>query len=300
VVDSGDLFFNPRSATQDPDAARVRADVIARAYARMGAAAVNIGEIDLLGGVDFLNKLGRHGIPLVSANVRHASDDRHVFDRYLVTEEAGVRIAIVGVCQPHLYHTTPTAFRERIRLSDPMEAVKEVVEELRPRADVIILLSDLGIHADLRIAKLTSGIDFILGGHQGRYERWPRRENGTFVTQSYQKGMYVGRLRMTIEDPSAPFKNAGEAREIQYKIDAIDRRLRVAERAKRTRPSPSVSAALDKLLGEKAKLQQHMGTVRAATATGNRFEWFLDGVHRTVPEDREMAAWIKTAGIVKD
>ena len=94
MVDSGDLFFNPRSATQDPDAARVRADIIARAYARMGAAAVNIGEIDLLGGVDFLNKLGRHGIPLVSANVRHASDDRHVFDRYLVTEEA-VEIAIV-------------------------------------------------------------------------------------------------------------------------------------------------------------------------------------------------------------
>jgi len=299
VLDSGDLFFNPTQGPGDLDAARGRADVIARAYARMGAAAVNVGEMDLLGGLEFLTELGRHGVPLLSANV-YTSEGRPAFKRYVVTTEEGVRIAITGVCQPHLHYATPTAFRERIRLRDPIEAVNEVLAEIRTKADIIILLSDLGIEADRGVARQTSGIDFILGGHQGRYEKWPRQERDTFVVQSYRKGMYVGRLVMTVEDPKAPFKNLNEAKEIEYEINRLDPRIQKIEDVKKIRPSPSVNEALDRLLGQKAALQARLKTVRAATGEGTRFEWSLDGIHATVPEDQRVAAWIRKAGIEKD
>ncbi len=55
VVDSGDLFFK-FSSDSDGDKTLMKGKIIGRAYRQMGAAAVNVGCLDLLQGLDFLRR----------------------------------------------------------------------------------------------------------------------------------------------------------------------------------------------------------------------------------------------------
>jgi 2',3'-cyclic-nucleotide 2'-phosphodiesterase (5'-nucleotidase family) len=67
VVDSGDLFNEdeelPESVQQS---AKLKADVIAEIYKKIGIDAVNIGELDLVLGIGFLKELEKkHDFPFV-------------------------------------------------------------------------------------------------------------------------------------------------------------------------------------------------------------------------------------------
>ena len=62
VVDSGDLFFSPHSG-EAPERKLAKARLISRAYREMGAAAVNVGDMDLFRGLIFCGKKVRRASP---------------------------------------------------------------------------------------------------------------------------------------------------------------------------------------------------------------------------------------------
>ncbi len=78
-MDSGDLFFTAK-AKVDPEKASAKARLIGRAYRRMAAVAVNVGDLDLLQGLDFLRKEGSQGPPPVLANFLDPSERAPNFD----------------------------------------------------------------------------------------------------------------------------------------------------------------------------------------------------------------------------
>ena len=90
VVDSGDLFFDGRIREKShPDLAKAR--IISRAYRKMGAIALNVGDLDLLHGVEFLVQLANEGLPLISANLVNAKDSSTLFPPFRIHEAAGLR-----------------------------------------------------------------------------------------------------------------------------------------------------------------------------------------------------------------
>jgi 2',3'-cyclic-nucleotide 2'-phosphodiesterase (5'-nucleotidase family) len=299
VVDSGDLFFGAPRTPPDLKQALAKARLIARAYEYMGAVAVTVGERDLLHGLEFLRQVAGQGPPLISANLANPLQKQLIFHPYVIQEVAGVRIAFFGLTSP----PQPPSAKEvegKVIAENPMEAARKVVGDLKGKADLIILLSDLAWDQDIRVAQACPGIDFILGGPEGRATQWPYQEGETFIFQSYQKGMYAGKLTLTLETPGFPFQDEGKVERIQGQLNEIERRIIALQRAEATHPSQSLDSAIKRLDQQRHNLQEELQQVRKVSSTGNRFRWTLEPLSTSLPEDGEVLKWIKAAGITSD
>jgi len=97
VVDSGDLFFEKEIPEAVRNSAKLKARLISQIYGRIGCDAVNVGEQDLVLGVDFLRELeNTSSLPFTSANLTDAKD-RPLFKPYILKKIAGKTIGIFGV-----------------------------------------------------------------------------------------------------------------------------------------------------------------------------------------------------------
>jgi 2',3'-cyclic-nucleotide 2'-phosphodiesterase (5'-nucleotidase family) len=107
-------------------------------------------------------------------------------DPTAVVERAGERIGFVGVTDPQ----TPelSAGATDLVLTDPVAEVREVLPDLRERADHVVVLAHLREENEREIAAL-DGVDAILGGHihVERHER----VDGTLLLRPNANGEVV-------------------------------------------------------------------------------------------------------------
>ena len=306
MVDSGDLFFSFQNYSDSAKALK-KAQTIGRAYRHMGAAAVNVGCLDLLQGVDFLRQEYSQGLPLVSANLLDPSTKTPIFPPYIIKEVGGVRLAFFGLLPLELGAEIRPAIQRanegKILIADPVEAARETLRKIQGKADLVIGLSDLGLYKDQMVAKEVPGIHFILGGHEGRSTRKAVRAGMTHFFQSSYKGMYVGQLQLTLENPSKPFRDGGEAQYLQERIDGLNLHIRGLEAAKKRQPDKDNSArdrSIHEITRQRNALQEELKRAKEAGIQGNRFLFKLEALEQILPENEEVKRWISGAAIDKD
>ncbi len=299
VVDSGDLFFSREKV--DSEKALAKARVIGQAYRRMATVAVNVGDLDLIQGLDFLQKEASQGLPLISANLLSSTSKTPLFPAYVIQKVSGIKIAFFGLLSPNLDPEIRGKLGERIVIRDPIEAARETVLKLRNRADLIVLLSDLGTYRDRELVKAIPGIHFVLGGHEGRGLMQPDQEGKTFLVQSYAKGMYVGRLRLTIEDSSLPFRDKAKVGRLQEQIRNLDSRLVSLQKTKEEHPNYNVAPTIQRINQAKGHLQEELQrSLAESNSKRNGLLWDVVTLNSSLPEEKEIQGWIREAGIDKD
>ncbi|WP_139490695.1 bifunctional metallophosphatase/5'-nucleotidase [Brevibacillus dissolubilis] len=109
---------------------------------------------------------------------------------YAIHEEAGLTIALLGVTAAFtdFYHMLGWD------VQDGIDLVREQVKKLRPRVDAIIVLSHLGLHADIEMATQIEGIDVILGGHTHQVLEQGQLVHDTLIAQAGNLGNFVGHV----------------------------------------------------------------------------------------------------------
>jgi 2',3'-cyclic-nucleotide 2'-phosphodiesterase (5'-nucleotidase family) len=207
VVDSGQIFTDSRTAGIDKKQSLAKAQLISRAYKRMGVTAINIGDLDLMQGMAFLREESSRGLPLISANLVDPVSKKSLFKPYIIKKAGSIRIAFFGLLSPDINPTIRQMAGENFLVQDPVETAREMIRKLHNKADIIILLSNLGADREEAVVRTVSGIHFVLGGHDGRYIQSSLREGQTPVLESYRNGMYAGKLHLTFVKGSSPFKD---------------------------------------------------------------------------------------------
>ena len=285
----------------------MKATIIGRAYRQMGVAAVNVGCLDLLLGAGFLRKEFSQGLPLVSANLLDPSTKTPLLPAYKIKEVGGVRIAFFGLLPPESGPEIGPAIRAanegKILIGDPVDAARETVKKLQGKADLVVLLSDLGLSKDQLLARAVPGIHFILGGHEGRFTRKGVQAGRTRIFQSSFKGMYVGQLQLFLGNPANPFRDEGEVQYLQGRIEGLNLHIRGLERAKKRQPekdSSSLDRSIQEITRQRNDLQEEVERTKQAGIQGNRFLFKLEALEKIIPENEEVKAWINGAGIDKD
>jgi 5'-nucleotidase/UDP-sugar diphosphatase len=181
-------------------------------------------------------------LPLISANLIDLSLGTPIFPPYVIKKVKNVRIAFFGLLSPDINSAIQKTAGEKAFIKDPVETAQDIIEKLRGQADIIILLSDLGLENDRELLKKVSGIHLVLGGHEGHYLQTPIWEKNTPILQSYKRGMYIGKLQLTIENSSsfAQGKEQGEGNRFQWTLIPLDATLRedktVSEWIRKARP----------------------------------------------------------------
>jgi 2',3'-cyclic-nucleotide 2'-phosphodiesterase (5'-nucleotidase family) len=84
--------------------------------------------------------------------------------------------------------------------NDAVATARRLVAELRPRADLIVALTHLGVEEDEKLAAAVPGIDVIVGGHTHTKVEQPETIGGTLILQAFERGVFLGRLDLDVTD----------------------------------------------------------------------------------------------------
>lgn len=157
-------------------------------------------------GAGLKSKICRARFPILSANL-HRSDERSqkgVQNRsngvqpYVILERGGLRIGVMGLTVPCVTAQMKIRHLGDFFFSDPVETALEVVPELRPRCDLLIALTHIGIQRDIELAEKVPGIDLILGGHTHTVAEESVNERGVTVLHHGCHCKVLGRVDVEV------------------------------------------------------------------------------------------------------
>lgn len=178
-------------------------------------------------------------------------------EKSYVEEKNGHKYGIIGIAPPDLHERIRgNASREQVMVDDFDKTIKDVQAEAdkfkAQGINKIIVLSHSGLDKDRRLAKETSGIDVILGGHthellSGVNENenliYSKNNEPVVITQAGKDGEYAGVLNLEF-DPNGVITKA------QNSVTSSDK-------FKRSRPLIKV---FEMVLGK----PEHIGEVKYA------------------------------------
>jgi 5'-nucleotidase len=138
----------------------------------------------------------RVGAPVVVANIASGALGFPTVP-YLIRDVGGTRLAILGLTALSPYppgHRLHRPNAQEVPVHDAVEAACRWVPDLVDQADLVVVLSHLGLRDEVHLALQISGIDLIIGGHS--HHRLPSllRVGSTHIAQAGSGGAYLGVL----------------------------------------------------------------------------------------------------------
>ena len=164
------------------------------------------------------------------------NNGQRVLPPYAVKVVNGVRLGILGFTTdrgPNALGKHPT---KGFRMSGGEDELREFISHLREheRVDAVVMISELGLANNIRLAKMFSGIDVILSSDMHEITRAPvQLENGTLIVEEGQDGTVLGEIELFFED--------GRLRERRFSSHTITQSIA---------PDPGIAAAVERIRRE--------------------------------------------------
>jgi 5'-nucleotidase/UDP-sugar diphosphatase len=193
----------------------------------MGYDAMAIGNHEFEFGVDIFQwEKNRAPFPVLGANFFYAGTDHPFAQAHTIIERDGIRIGVIGIMGQDARTAIIPSYIAPLDVTDPAEAVRKSVAELRDQVDLIVLLTHQGktapmqtdaetdprlqrdIDADIGLADAVEGIDVLLAGHAdaGTPAAVISPKNGTLIMQTYGQATHLGYLQLTLDGESGEIK----------------------------------------------------------------------------------------------
>jgi 5'-nucleotidase / UDP-sugar diphosphatase len=265
LVDAGDLF----SGTAFSDLTKGRVDCAA--YQMMDYDAIALGNHDFDYGRDAILEYRKYfRIPWISANIVVRSNSQN-FVRPYVLKYVGVRVGLIGFSNPD----TPSIVGRRnvagLIFNPPGASAKGLHSILKKDADIFIAISNLGLEADKKFAKDNPFLDVVVGGQGSASLTQPildqkadGRPEGSILVQAGAKGLYLGRLDLTVAGKRNP-----QTQKEEYSVQSY--RYRLIPITADLPEDPQMVALLDKYKGRlKSKPMDEVLAEVAADSNGDK------------------------------
>lgn len=114
---------------------------------------------------------------------------------HMITMESGLKLCLLGVTIAY----TPVYEKLGWNITDPFDSIRDMLREVKGQADVIVLLSHLGIIHDREVARDFPEIDIILGSHTHHLLEQGEMDNGVLLACAEKYGHYIGCVELTID-----------------------------------------------------------------------------------------------------
>lgn len=136
--------------------------------------------------------------PVVLANLfdkstLHLPDWAH--EHKIITTKKGTKIGLIGATAPFPLSYTPNGWDAR----SWTDILPNIVQFLRKKVDVLILLSHLGINDDRQIAKELPEFDVIIGSHTHHLFPNGEKDGDTLLAAAGRFGEYVGEVTLFLD-----------------------------------------------------------------------------------------------------
>jgi 5'-nucleotidase/UDP-sugar diphosphatase len=216
LLEAGDSLFVNETASSE--AGFAKAQLLLDLDQDMGYSALCVGKEDLAATVPFLlEEAGKRKLTLLSANLLYKG--KAVFEPYAVFKLKKTRVGVIGLTSPL---TGPQVAGAEVEVLDPRTRLNAVLPELRAKADVIVVLSNLGEREDRTIAKSIEGIDFILGSGAGGVRHEAVKLGNSYIFRTYSKGKALGKTEVELDEK-------GKVLSVKNSVVLLDNRMALDE-----------------------------------------------------------------------
>ncbi len=195
LLDAGDLIGDSIIA----DLTEGKAMVAALNYLKYDAMSIGNHEPDF-GMAVLRERMKDAAFTVVAANLVERKGSKPFAKPYVVKKAGGVAVGILGLAYPKSAWTTAAKNVAEVEFQDPVPAVKHYLPKMRDDgAELVVVLSHLGLGGDKFLAKAVEGIDVIVGGHSHNRMLKAEKVGTTLIVQAGAHGSDLGRLELTIE-----------------------------------------------------------------------------------------------------
>lgn len=195
VVDGGDTIQGSALATWTQGAAVVQA---------LHVLDVDIGvpgNWEVIYGLPvLLQRASELSYPLVAANMLRQDNGRRLFAPYRIFRKGGMQLAMIGYTDPDVPWRQPPSYSAGIRYQG-REVLQELVDEVRRQgAQVVVLLSHVGLIKAVSLAEELKGVDVVLSADSHERTVTPIVRDSTWVVEPGAFGSFVGVLEVHTMD----------------------------------------------------------------------------------------------------
>jgi 5'-nucleotidase/UDP-sugar diphosphatase len=246
VLDSGDIWQGTYISNQSQGEIMIDAMNIA------GYNAAAPGNHDFDFGQDVLQaRIAQAKFPFLAANIVEQSTGQTPswLKPYLIAKVGDLRVGIIGLSYPgSQYIVKPSAIKGLTFLPGP-ESVSKYLDTVRAQADIVVVLSHLGMGDDEILAAAVPGIDVIVGGHTHIVQLAPKKVGDTIIVQAGSNVKNIGKLDLTWERASKKIISYTRQDEVTPVVNTkVTPNAKVDELVKRK--AAEAAATLNKPLGE--------------------------------------------------
>ena len=196
-LDLGD-FTTPPSGR---DSRWVSTDLVWDQMISMGVDASVPGALELTDWRDYVRRIESGRIPIVCSNLSAIEDgqERAIGEPWRVVAVNGVRVGLFGLVSEAAVQDARPPSGVTFRYRAPIDVAREIVPELRRRADIVVLLAQLESTELDQLVTEVPGIDVALSGRRSAWVEEAERVGGTLVQRTGIRGMYAGRLHLIVD-----------------------------------------------------------------------------------------------------
>ena len=202
IFDAGDIFQGT------PYFNFFQGDLELKLMKEMGYNAATIGNHEFDAGLKKLKEnIVNNNFPFVSSNYDFTNTELEgLISNYKIFKKQGIKIGVFGLGIELNGLVSSSLFKET-KYYDPVEITQEMTSKLKnkEKCDLIICVSHLGHSyqtdkiSDLKLGKLTSDIDLIIGGHTHTFLKKPEiiknsQDKDVIINQVGSNGIYVGKI----------------------------------------------------------------------------------------------------------
>lgn len=182
---------------------------------------VTLGNHDFDQGLDFLNDyMAKINAPYVLSNLVDNFKKIGEYQPFIIKEVDGKKIGFISFILPYM----------KLRLAELLgeeesfdfidsQSYQQVVDQIRPKVDILISLNHQGFDRDIELAENTTGIDLIIGAHSHTTIEQPIKIKDTYIFQTGSFAKYIGNIELTFEE--------NKITNLNYELKAIDEQLPV-------------------------------------------------------------------------
>jgi 2',3'-cyclic-nucleotide 2'-phosphodiesterase (5'-nucleotidase family) len=187
---------------------------------RMGYDALTVGQGELrLGSDQLLEIRDQANFPFLSANLTRGEGGPLLVQPYSLLQMDRHWVAVIGVTAPEATDIHQLEEGE-VAVLDPIESVRQQVATARDQAEVIVVLSYLGLESDQQLAQHVEGIDLIVGGRSGENLVQPLQNEltGTVIVQAGKRGEWLGIIDLELDQRGRIVSYEGRSQVLEESI----------------------------------------------------------------------------------
>ncbi|MBT9141004.1 MAG: Mannosylglucosyl-3-phosphoglycerate phosphatase [Dehalococcoidia bacterium] len=194
LLDAGDTIHGTNLANLS------KGESVIAAMNAIGYTAMVVGNHDFNYELGVLQERAEQAeFPILGANVQYKIGEPVPFlPPHTIVEVGGLKIGIIGLVTTYTPIVTHPRNVEDLEFLDPVTVTREIVEQIGPQVDLIVLLAHIGTAEEEAVLREVPGIAVSVSGHT--HEQRVDQIGNVILVDSAEYGKVLGRLDIVVEN----------------------------------------------------------------------------------------------------